>query len=129
LSDEWAPNAARLALESRAFPFMIFDPDAGESLADCLSLEGNPALDEAWPTYTLKYVDEDGLEQSMELPLTTADWAATEARFKKHFKKVAADKWNEDMVPFHEYMLLAADERVGKTAFIWTLDGDRKLTR
>ena len=43
-------------------------------------------------------------EQLLELPLTTADWAATEARFKKHFKKVSRRTWNEDMVPFHEFV-------------------------
>ena len=129
LADDWAPEAAKLALESRAFPFLRYDPDAGESFADCLSLEGNPAIDEAWPTYTLDYLDESGAEQSMTLPLTSADWAATEARFKKNFKPVPADKWNEDMVPFHEYLRLAADERTGKQPFIHTIGADRRLAR
>jgi pyruvate-ferredoxin/flavodoxin oxidoreductase len=129
LADEWAPNAARLALESRAFPFMIYDPDGGENVSDCLSLEGNPAVDELWPTYALKYVDEQGAAQTMELPMTTADWAATEARFKKHFKKIPAEKWNEDMVPFHEYIQLGPDDRDGKVPFIWALDARQKLTR
>ncbi|HSJ15431.1 MAG TPA: thiamine pyrophosphate-dependent enzyme, partial [Longimicrobiales bacterium] len=129
LADDWAPEAAKLALESRAFPFLRYDPDAGESMADCLSLEGNPALDEAWPSYTLTYVDEAGAEQTMTLPLTTADWAATEARFKKNFKAVPAEKWNEDMVPFHEFMRLSADERAGKQPFIYTIDGKQRLTR
>jgi pyruvate-ferredoxin/flavodoxin oxidoreductase len=60
----------------------------------------------------------------MELPLTIADWAATEARFKKHFKEVKPEKWNEDMVPFHEFVALPADEREGKTAFIHAVSGD-----
>jgi pyruvate-ferredoxin/flavodoxin oxidoreductase len=53
LPDEWAPHSARLALESRAFPYMTYDPDAGKTFADCLSLDGNPAIDELWPTYRL----------------------------------------------------------------------------
>jgi pyruvate-ferredoxin/flavodoxin oxidoreductase len=128
LPDEWAPHSARLALESRAFPYLTFDPDAGSSLADCLSLEGNPAVDEDWPTYTLEHVV-DGETQSLELPLTIADWAATEARFKKHFREVPADRWNEDMVPFHEFVALSADEREGKTAFIHAVREDRQLRR
>jgi pyruvate-ferredoxin/flavodoxin oxidoreductase len=36
-------------------PVPVYDPDAGSTLADCLSLDGNPAIDERWPTYTLEY--------------------------------------------------------------------------
>jgi pyruvate-ferredoxin/flavodoxin oxidoreductase len=126
--DEWAPHSARLALESRAFPYLTFDPDAGSTFADCLSLDGNPSQDELWPTYRLDY-EENGETKAMELPLTIADWAATEARFKKHFREVPAAKWNEDMVPFHEFVALPKDEREGKTAFIHAVNGDRRLRR
>jgi pyruvate-ferredoxin/flavodoxin oxidoreductase len=130
LPDDWAQHAARLALESRAFPYLTFDPDAGESWADCLSLEGNPAIDDEWPTYTLDYVDDTGAQQSMELPLTTADWAATEGRFRKHFKPVKADADNAlDLVAFHEYLALSHSDREGKTPFIYVLDAGRKLTK
>jgi pyruvate-ferredoxin/flavodoxin oxidoreductase len=129
LADEWAPNASRFALEGRAFPFLIFDPDAGATIADCLDLAGNPDLDQTWPTYELEYVDEDGQAQKMELPVTTADWAATEGRFKKHFKRIKPEEWNEDQVLFHEFIDLSEDERVGKTPFIWVIDGEKKLGR
>jgi pyruvate-ferredoxin/flavodoxin oxidoreductase len=128
LPDEWAPHGARLALESRAFPFLTYDPDAGDSLADCLSLEGNPSVDELWPAYTLDY-DDGGVPKQLELPLTIADWAATEARFRKHFREVPAARWNEDMVVFHEFMLLGAAEREGKQPFIHAVNGDRQLRR
>jgi pyruvate-ferredoxin/flavodoxin oxidoreductase len=129
LPDEWAPQGARLALESRAFPFLTYDPDAGDSVADCLSLEGNPALDELWPTYSLEYEGDDGAPVTLELPLTIADWAATEARFRKHFREVPADRWTEDMVPFHEYMALGADERDASQPFIHAVRDDRRLRR
>jgi pyruvate-ferredoxin/flavodoxin oxidoreductase len=129
LADDWAPNAARLALESRAFPFLTYDPEAGPDLADCLSLEGNPALDDTWPSYTLEYVDDDGNEASMELPLTTADWAATEVRFRKNFAVLPKDEWGDDTIPFHEFMELSHEDRTGKIPFIWTLEDDRTLKR
>ncbi len=129
LPDEWAPHAARLALEARAFPFLTYDPDAGDSVAECLSLEGNPAPDSDWPTYELEYVDDDGKAQRMELPLSIADWAATENRFKKHFKTLKRDQWTDDMIPFHEYVALSPAEQVDKTAFIHALDDDRRLKR
>ena len=129
LADDWAQHAARLALESRAFPFLTFDPDAGASFVDCLSLEGNPALDAAWPTYELKYLDADGAEQTLEVPVTIADWAATEARFKQHFAVVPADKWDEAMMPLHEYLVAPAAEREGRAPFIHAVGKDRRLGR
>ena len=129
LADDWAPNAARLALECRAFPFLTFDPDGGRDIADCLSLDGNPALDDTWPTYTLDYVDDDGNEASMDLPITTADWAATEVRFRKNFEEAPRDEWDDDMMPFHEFMAASEADRVGRRPFIWTLDRDRRLQR
>jgi pyruvate-ferredoxin/flavodoxin oxidoreductase len=128
LPDDWAPHSARLALESRAFPFLTYDPDAGAAIADCLSLEGNPAVDELWPTYQLEY-EEDGQTRTMELPLTIADWAATESRFRKHFKEIKRAAWNEDLVPFHEYLLLPASEREGKSPFIHAVRDGRTLRR
>jgi pyruvate-ferredoxin/flavodoxin oxidoreductase len=79
LGDDQPPNAAKLALESRALPLLTYDPAAGSAIADRLSLDGNPSMDETWPTYRLTYVDDQGAEQAMELPVTVADWAAGSA--------------------------------------------------
>jgi pyruvate-ferredoxin/flavodoxin oxidoreductase len=123
LADNSSRHAAKMALESRAFPYLTYDPDAGRSFADCLSLDGNPAVDDLWPTYSLKYETDDGVESSMELPLTIADWAATEGRFQKQFHEVPVADWNDDMVPFHEFLQLDATARDGKVPFIYTRQG------
>ncbi len=128
-ADDGSVQAARLALESRAFPFLTYDPDAGETLADRLSLEGNPSPAESWPSYTLAYVDDEGESREMELPLTTADWAATEGRFGKHFKRIPKEEWDDDLVPFHDFVALAPDDREGRTPFIHTLGDGRRLER
>jgi pyruvate-ferredoxin/flavodoxin oxidoreductase len=128
LTDDWSRQAARLALESRAFPYFVYDPDAGPTFADCLNLDGNPEVDGLWPAYSLKYETDAGETAEMELPLTTADWAATEGRFKKHFREVPREKWDDGMVPFHEFLNLESDAREGKTPFIHALNGKR-LTR
>ena len=55
----------KLALESRAFPYLTFDPDAGAAIrrrADA-STAIRRSID-AWPTYTLEYVDDSGEECS-----------------------------------------------------------------
>jgi pyruvate-ferredoxin/flavodoxin oxidoreductase len=127
LADDWSQSAARFALESRAFPFLTYDPDGGPSFADCLSLEGNPSPNDPWPSYSLKYVDDAGAEQTMELPVTIADWAATEVRFKQHFSDTSDS--GEEMMLFHEYLAASIEDREGRIPFIWTLTKEKKLRR
>lgn len=129
LADDWSQHAARLALESRAFPFLTFDPDAGPTYADQLSLEGNPSVEDPWPTYQLRYLDDTGAEQVIELPVTTADWAATEARFKQHFVELPAGAASDELMPFHEYLTASVETREGRTPFILALAKDRTLRR
>ena len=129
LADDWSQHASRLALESRAFPFLTYDPDGGSSFADCLSLEGNPSVNDDWPTYSLKYVDASGAGQEMELPVTIADWAATEARFKPHFSELPAAEGGDELMLFHEFVAASEDDRVGRTPFIWALTKERTLRR
>ena len=126
IGDDAATRQSRLALESRAFPAIEYDPDRGLTFADCLELDGNPAMEDEWPTYTLKHVDEDGKDAELELPLTIADWAASEGRFKKHFRP-ASEK--DDLVPFAEYVAMDADARGEQVPFIYVLDDARKLRK
>jgi pyruvate-ferredoxin/flavodoxin oxidoreductase len=126
LADFGAPDAARLALESRAVPNIVFDPDMGTTFSECIDLEGNPSPHDTWTTYDLAFVDDDGAEQKLTLPVTTADWALGEARFRKHFKKASGE---DDLVPFHEYLEMDADEREDVTAFIYTVDAKRHLSK
>jgi pyruvate-ferredoxin/flavodoxin oxidoreductase len=85
---------AKLAVESRAYPLFRYDPDRGRTPEECFDLEGNPALDDDWPTYKLQ-LQRGRPREAMELPLTFADFAMTEARFRKHFRMAAPDTWNE----------------------------------
>jgi pyruvate-ferredoxin/flavodoxin oxidoreductase len=129
VGDDKSVDQSKLAVESRAYPLFRFDPDAGTTFHETVSLEGNPSLDTDWPTYTLRYAAEDGSEQSMSLPLTFADFAATEARFLKQFKKAPPETWNENMVMLADFLQLDADEREGKFPFIWAVDAKNRLTR
>lgn len=129
VGDDRSVEQSRLAVEGRAYPLFRFDPDAGETFADCLSLAGNPARNSDWPTYTLQYRDEEGREQSMKLPFTFADFALTEARFTKQFRKAPPETWNEAMVPLAEFLDLAEDEREGKFPYVWAVDHENRLQR
>ena len=128
IGDDMSNTQAKLAVESRAYPLFRYDPDAGKTPHECFDLEGNQAIDQLWPTYTLKY--QDGEQQkTMELPLTFADFAVSEARFRKQFRQAPPDTWNENMVPLAEFLELSKDERDGKFPFLWSVDRKQRLTR
>jgi pyruvate-ferredoxin/flavodoxin oxidoreductase len=49
-----------------------------------------------------------------------------EARFRSHYKKAKED---DSLVPFHEYVDMDEDERDGETAFVYTVDANRHLSK
>lgn len=61
--------------------------------------------------------------------MTFADFAMTEARFRKHFRMAPPDSWHEDMLPLAEFIALDEAEREGKYPFIWSVDKRQHLTR
>ncbi|MDH5632167.1 MAG: 2-oxoacid:acceptor oxidoreductase family protein [Gammaproteobacteria bacterium] len=129
VADDATDMQSRLAVESRAYPLFKFDPDLATNFRDCIDIDGNPAMDDDWPTVKIEYVDNDGNAQSMDVPLTFADFAATEGRFRKHFKKATAETWGDEMVPLHEFLDLDADEREGRYPYIWAVDEKNHLVR
>ena len=73
IADDAAAQQSRMAVDSRAFPLFSYDPRRGETLAERLSLQGNPALKEDW------YSQPDGSV------LDFLAFARTEGRFAPHF--------------------------------------------
>lgn len=128
VGDDMGTHQAKLAVESRAYPVFKYHPDQGVEVAEALDISGNPAMERIWPSYQLKYI-ESGREKSMDLPMTFADFALTEARFRKHFRKVPRDAWNENMVPLADFLELETSDREGKFPFIWAVDRKQQLSR
>jgi pyruvate ferredoxin oxidoreductase beta subunit len=73
IADDAASHQAKLAVESRAYPLFTYDPRRGETFAERLSLQGNPALREDWAR------NPDGSA------LDFLAFAQTEGRFAGHF--------------------------------------------
>ncbi|HET7726734.1 MAG TPA: thiamine pyrophosphate-dependent enzyme [Candidatus Limnocylindrales bacterium] len=73
IADDAAIRQAKLAVDGRAFPLFTYDPRRGESMAERLSLQGNPALREDWSKAP------DGT------PVDFLAFARTEGRFAQHF--------------------------------------------
>jgi pyruvate-ferredoxin/flavodoxin oxidoreductase len=125
IADAAGSHHGRMAVESRTSPVFVYDPRRGADLHARFVLDGNPDIAKDWATNTIEYV-EDGANKLLEVPLTPADFAATEGRFKKQFHKLATDAVG---VPVAEYIDLSAADRQGKTPFIWSTDADKKLIK
>jgi pyruvate ferredoxin oxidoreductase beta subunit len=76
VADNMAGEQARLAVDTRAFPLLIFDPRKGDTIKEKLSLQGNPAMKEDW------YKNPKTGEQ-----VDFIDFCRSEGRFSKHFDK------------------------------------------
>ena len=77
---ELSVHQAALAVSSRAMPLYRYDPSADGVFGSRLSLAGNPQPEE------LLAAGDDG-----ERPLTPADWAIGQQRFKQAFTPLASD--------------------------------------
>jgi pyruvate/2-oxoacid:ferredoxin oxidoreductase beta subunit len=73
IADDASARQSRAAVESRAFPLLTYDPRRGGSMAERLSLQGNPALKDDWASAP------DGSQ------IDFLAFARTEGRFVRHF--------------------------------------------
>lgn len=76
VGDNMAAAQSKLAVDTRTFPVLMYDPRKGAKIAERLSLQGNPSPKEDW------YKD----PKSGEL-FDFVMFAKSEGRFSKHFDK------------------------------------------
>jgi len=104
IGDDAAFGQSKLAVDSRAFPLLVYDPRAGERMKERLSLQGNPARKDDW------FVTPKG---------KTVDFIAfarTEGRFAKQF--------DQEGKPSAE-LLKAQDDRLRNWRLLQELAGLR----
>jgi pyruvate/2-oxoacid:ferredoxin oxidoreductase beta subunit len=92
IPDDHSMIQAKLAVDSRAFPLLVYDPRKGHRIRECLNLGGNPAMKEDW------YVD-----PRTEKAVDFVSFARTEGRFSRHF--------NGDGTP-KEFLLRSQEDRL-----------------
>lgn len=129
IADDSADRQSKLAVESRAYPLFKFDPDKGTTFEECIELDGNPSMKLDWPRYKLDYINDCGQQAQLDVPLTFADFAATEGRFRKHFKNIPEDQWTDAMLPVDEFLNLDKDEQQSAQPYIWTVTNKQQLIR
>ncbi|MCB0126879.1 MAG: hypothetical protein KDE58_31685, partial [Caldilineaceae bacterium] len=76
VGDKEAAQRAKMAVETRAFPLMVYDPRKGDTIRERLDLKGNPNINDDW-AQDVKTKEE----------ITFVDFARGEGRFAKHFDR------------------------------------------
>ncbi|WIY84021.1 2-oxoacid:acceptor oxidoreductase family protein [Propionimicrobium sp. PCR01-08-3] len=128
IADNMANQRGRLAVESRMAPLFVHDPRKGDNLRDWFDLDANPDPDKLWANHTIEYVDETGNLNLAEFPLTPAQFAFAESRFKKQFGKLPADQ-DAVAVPVEEFIDLPEADRATHVPFFWSTDATDRLVK
>ncbi|WP_291378781.1 2-oxoacid:acceptor oxidoreductase family protein [Demequina sp.] len=128
IAEDLSNARSQLAVESRMSPLFVHDPRKGSSLRERFSLDGNPDVSKPWTTSTLEYIGEGGQLELMNTPLTPAEFALGEVRFKKQFHRLPADD-DAAAVPIAEYVELSAADREGHVPFVYATDADKRLIK
>jgi ferredoxin len=127
LLDAWFVASA--ALESRAHPFVLVNPDAGDRAAERVSFGSNPQAENDWPVQKLEYRGPDGEVTEMDLAFTFADYALLMPALREHFRVVPTGFESADLVTVEHY-LDVADELVDRLVpYVWGIDDQGVLIR
>ena len=125
--DPWFVASA--ALESRAHPFLLVNPCAGDRAAERVSFDGNPQADRDWPVEALEYEQAEGEREEMSLAFTFADYALLMPALHEHFRMVPRGYESDDLIPVADY-LERDDESVERLVpFVWGIDEESTLVR
>ena len=127
LLDPWFVASA--ALESRAHPYMLINPDAGDHAAERVGFDGNPQAERDWPVEKLEYRDADGELTEMDLAFTFADYALLMPALHGHFRTVPKGFESADLVPVDRYLDLEEELADRPVPFVWGIDGQGELIR
>ncbi len=95
VADSLATVQANRVRDGRGMPQFVHNPSAGETYPETLDLAGNPNKERDWARLTSKATGQ-------EYCYTVAHWAATEARFRRHFRTA---KDLEGLVHLDEFLL------------------------
>jgi ferredoxin len=120
------------AIEARAHPLFIYDPEAGATWARRLDFGGNPAVDQDWPATELSVVDASGETRTTEIAFTFADLALLEPDRRDAFRvvpEVTGLDDHDDLVPVDRYLAADPVDAVHQIPFVWGVDAGGELRR
>lgn len=121
--------AAAAAMESRAFPALIYDPAAGANWAARFHLAANPQVDLDWPAQRFAYEDEDLQRVEVALSFTPVDFVACDSRFGRHFAQVPREKWDAGLIPVEEFLKRRTKGAPDRVPSLLMVDGENRLRK
>ncbi len=125
IAPEKIAEQSQRAYLSRAVPLFEYAPGMDGAT---LTVKDNPDPLDDWSTQELQIREPSGSESSRLTPLTVADWAVHEARFRQHFRIIAKGHVSDEMKPLAEFLSLDAAHRVNLKPYITvTDDQDREF--
>lgn len=127
LLDAWFVASA--ALESRAHPFILVNPDAGDHAAERVSFDGNPQVENDWPVEKFEYRGADDEVTQMDLAFTFADYALLMPALHEHFRMVPAGFESPDLVTVDQYLDTQEELVDHLVPFVWGIDDQGVLIR
>ncbi len=117
------------AIESRAHPLLIYNPEAGVTWASRFDLTHNPQPEDDWPASELTCLDGDQ-EQARTLAFTFADFALLEPQWRAQFRVVPDAVPHEPwLIPLPEFLGGTLEATVDRVPFIWATDAEGRLRR
>ncbi len=122
-------HIADAALEARAHPHFLYDPEGGPSWAERLDFSLNPQAGADWPVHALQVRRPDGSQETLELAFTFADYALLEPAYGAHFHPVPAGVREVELVPAAEHAGAPLDDEAAAIPFIWAVNESQELAR
>lgn len=104
------------AYKSRLFPLFKFVPGRP------VTLDGNPDRDKPWVSQVLKMQEPSGAESSIDRPLTPADWAVRDIRFRGLFRFLGKGHRTGQLKPLIEFCELTESERGSYEPYLDVVD-------
>ena len=117
------------AVEGRAHPYYLYDPQAGTGWARRFDLTQNPDLDATWPVRGLAYRKPDGAESTLALPFTFADFALLEPSYRRHFAPIPAGFPEHELIPIDAYAQMADVEIGRQLPYVTAVDRKGQILR
>ncbi len=108
---DWTPFAS-LALNSRAFPALRYDPgEKSDFLSGAINLDGNKGSKLDWVQEEVSI----SIEETINYKISWADWAFTQSDWKNQFTTIEEDSTNTLVT---DYIQLAEKARKGRVPVI-----------
>ncbi|MEO2050971.1 MAG: ferredoxin [Allomuricauda sp.] len=116
------------AIESRQFPRLTYDIEAGMDFGSHFNLEDNPQCDLIYPNQVLE-IKIPGGKHTEQISLSSADFLAMETQNMQALEIIPDWYQKENLVSVVDYLSADPESQIGKIPIIQVVDEDYKLHR